>query len=72
MIAGPDDIRKITPQGLALLGLQDLAYLRSVTFEGAAGYGIFTADGTQVAFAPTRELAEAAVRQQELEPVSVH
>jgi hypothetical protein len=66
------DIRNITPQDLALLGLQDMAYLRSVTFEGTAGYGIFTADGTQVAFAPTRALAEAAVRQHELEPVSVH
>jgi hypothetical protein len=66
------DIRNITPQDLAVLGLQDMAYLRSVTYEGADGYGIFTADGTQVAFAPTRALAEAAVRQHELEPVSVH
>jgi hypothetical protein len=66
------DIRNITAQDLAVLGLQDMAYLRSVTFEGTAGYGIFTADGTQVAFAPTRALAEAAVRQHELEPVSVH
>ncbi|MEA2783039.1 MAG: hypothetical protein QOK29_4583 [Rhodospirillaceae bacterium] len=66
------DIRNITPQDLAVLGLQDMAYLRSVTYEGTDGYGIFTADGTQVAFAPTRALAEAAVRQHELEPVSVH
>jgi hypothetical protein len=66
------DIRKITPQDLALLGLQDMAYLRDVEMDGAKGYGIFTADGTQVAFAPTRALAEAAVREYELEPVSVH
>ncbi|HZT20262.1 MAG TPA: DUF1150 family protein [Dongiaceae bacterium] len=67
-----DDIRKISTQDLAVLGLQHMAYLRNVTLDGVEGYGIFTADGTQVAFAPTRALAEAAVRQQELEPVSVH
>ena len=67
-----NDIRKISPQDLAVLGLQDMAYLRSVTMDGTEGYGIFTADGTQVAFAPTRALAEAAVREYELEPVSVH
>jgi hypothetical protein len=67
-----NDIRKISPQDLALLGLQDMAYLRSLTMDGTDGFGIFTADGTQVAFAPNRALAEAAVRQYELEPVSVH
>jgi hypothetical protein len=67
-----NDIRKISAQDLAMLGLRDMAYLRSVTLDGADGYGIFTADGTQVAFAPSRALAEAAVREYELEPVSVH
>ena len=67
-----NDIRKISPQDLAILGLRDMAYLRSVTLDGATGFGIFTADGTQVAFAPSRALAEAAVREYELEPVSVH
>jgi hypothetical protein len=67
-----NDIRQISPQDLAVLGLHSMAYLRSVTMDGTDGYGIFTADGTQVAFAPTRALAEAAVREYELEPVSVH
>jgi len=67
-----NDIRLITPQDLAVLGLHSMAYLRSVTMDGTDGFGIFTADGTQVAFAPTRALAEAAVREYELEPVSVH
>jgi len=67
-----DDIRRITPQALALLGMQDLAYLRAITLDGTAGYGIFAADGTQLAFAPSRALAVAAVREHELQPVSVH
>jgi hypothetical protein len=66
------NIRHISPQDLAVLGLHSMAYLRHVTMDGTAGFGIFTADGTQVAFAPTRALAEAAVREYELEPVSVH
>ena len=66
------NIRHISPQDLAVLGLHSMAYLRNVTMDGTDGFGIFTADGTQVAFAPTRALAEAAVREYELEPVSVH
>jgi hypothetical protein len=67
-----ENVRNITIQDLALLGLQDLAYLRALTFDGAEGFGIFAADGTQVAFAPTRALAELTVREHNLEPVSVH
>jgi hypothetical protein len=66
------DIRQITPQGLALLGMEDMAYLRAITVDGTTGFGIFAADGTQLAFAPSRALAVAAVRQHELQPVSVH
>ena len=66
------NIRHISPQDLAVLGLHSMAYLRHVTMDGTDGFGIFTADGTQVAFAPTRALADAAVRAYEQEPVSVH
>ncbi len=66
------DIRAITPQDLAALGMQNLAYLRTLTVDGTPGIGIFAADGTQLAFAPTRALAVAAVREHDLQPVSVH
>ena len=65
-------IRTITPQDLALLGMQSMAYLRAVTLEGTPGFGIFAADGTKLAFAPTRAIAVATVREHNLEPVSVH
>ena len=58
-------------QELAVLGLQDLAYVREVS-EGDGGYGIFAADGTQMARVADRAVAFAIVRQNELEPVSVH
>ncbi len=66
------DIRAITPQDLASLGMQNLAYLKALTLDGTPGIGIFAADGTQLAFAPTRALAVAAVREHDLHPVSVH
>ena len=67
-----ENVRNITAQDLALLGLQGMAYLRALTFDGADGFGIFAANGAQLAFAPTRALAELTVREHNLEPVSVH
>jgi hypothetical protein len=66
------DVRTITARDQALLGIQQLAYLRALTLDGTPGFGIFAADGTQLAFAPSRALAVAAVRDHDLEPVSVH
>ena len=66
------DVRSISVQDLALLGLQNLAYLRAATVDGTPGFAIFAADGTRLAFAPTRAQAVAAVREHDLEPVSVH
>jgi hypothetical protein len=66
------DVRSITPQDLASLGMQNMAYLKALTMDGTPGIGIFAADGTQLAFAPTRALAVAAVREHDLHPVSVH
>jgi hypothetical protein len=66
------DVRTMSAQDLALLGLQELAYLRAATVDGTPGFAIFAADGTRLAFAPTRAQAVAAVREHDLEPVSVH
>ena len=49
-----------------------VAYVKAVTIEGVRAYAIYLADGTQLAIAPSREIAFAAVRQHELEPASVH
>jgi hypothetical protein len=45
---------------LALLGMQDFAYIKRVIVDGAAGYAIHAADGTQIAVlgdTPTRSRA---------------
>jgi hypothetical protein len=66
-------IRQISQGDLAALGLQGVAYVRPFrTPDGAAVFAIYAADGTQLALAATQEIAVVTIRQNELEPVSVH
>ena len=57
---------------LGLLGMEDVAYIKSVEVDGAAAFAVHAANGTQIAVIADRELAFAVVRQHDLEPVSVH
>ncbi len=65
-------IRHMSARDLALFGMQDLAYIKMVMVDGATGYAVHAADGTQIAVLPDRDVAFATVRQHDLEPVSVH
>jgi hypothetical protein len=67
-----EKLRYISPQEFALLGMQDVAYVKSVVVNDEPGFAIFAADGTQVAVLAEREVAFATVRQHDMEPVSVH
>ena len=69
---GFEHIRHISSRDLALLGMQDLAYIKPVVVNGVIAFGVHAADGTQVAVLPNREVALATVRQHDLEPLSVH
>jgi hypothetical protein len=65
-------IKSMSAGELALLGMQDLAYVKRVVIDGVSGYAVHAADGTQIAVLPNREVAFATVRRNDLEPVSVH
>lgn len=67
-----ESIRHMTARELALLGMQDLAYVKRVVVNDVVGYAVHAADGTQIAVLPDREIAFATVRQHDLEPLSVH
>ena len=55
------------------LGTQQIAYIKSVDLpDGGAGGGIFSADGQPMAAAASVEIAQALIRQHELEPALVH
>lgn len=67
-----EKLRQITPKEFALLGMQDVAYIKRVAGADGVAFAVHAADGTQVALLPDREIAFATVRQHDLEPVSVH
>jgi len=71
-MTGLESIVGLTPQDFKILGLEQLAYIKPVTVDGGTAFAIFAADGTEIAVMADREIARAAVRQHDLEPLSVH
>jgi hypothetical protein len=65
-------LRAPSPETLELFEAHNLAYVKRIVLEGRAVYAIHAADGTPIGLAPDREVAFAALRQQDLEPVSVN
>ncbi len=64
---------QMSPQDFALLGMDQVAFVKPGRREGHEGFAVCAADGTEIAFIENdREVAFAAVRQHDLEPVSVH
>jgi len=69
---GPTDIRQLSANQLAKLGVSQIAYVKPVIMEGTAAFAIHAADGTPMAVAGNRDVADAAIRQHEMVPLSVH
>jgi hypothetical protein len=67
-----EQLKQLSPDVFAKLGMPALAYIKPVVLEGNAAFEVHAADGTQIALMADREVAEAACRQNEMEPVSVH
>jgi hypothetical protein len=64
------DLRHLNAQQFATIGLEQMAYIKKVQLpEGVTGFGVFSADGRPVAMAPSEEMAQALIRQNELEPM---
>jgi len=57
---------------LAAWGIENVAYVRAISQNGENLYGIFAADGTELATVESRDAAIITVRQNELEPLSAH
>ena len=64
--------RIMSERELAILGLNDLAYVSQVVVDGRHAYLIHAADGTIIDVMDDRDLAFAAARRYDLEPLSVH
>ncbi len=65
-------VRDISPEQLAALGMDRVAYVRPAMVEGQKVYAIHSADGNAIGMMAGRDLAFAAVKQHDMEPVSVH
>lgn len=70
--AAPERPPAMSEADFANWGLPEVAFVKQVTVNDSIGWSIHAADGTQMGFAPSRDLAFAAIKQHELEPLSVH
>jgi hypothetical protein len=66
------DVRKLSAEQFAQLGMTHVAYVKPVIVNGTAGFAIHAADGTPMAMATDREVAIAAIMQHEMMPALVH
>ena len=73
---GPADpatefLRRISPQDLLSLGVEQMAYIRPASMNGSMVFAIHAADGTPLAFHADQATARALTRQNELEPLTL-
>jgi hypothetical protein len=66
------DMHNISPQQLAMLGMQQIAYIKPVVVQGKQAFAIHAADGTPMAIAEGHDVAFAAIVQHEMVPALVH
>ncbi len=71
-MTGLEPIVPMTSQDFRALGLEKMAYVKPITADGQAAFSVHAADGTEIAVMADRAIACAAVRQHDLEPLSVH
>ncbi len=64
---------RLADEAFLSLGAEQVAYIKAIDLpDGAHAIGIFSADGKPMAAAPSIEVAQALIRQHDLEPALVH
>ena len=66
------DIRHMSAEQLAQLGVAQVAYVKPVMMNGTRAWAIHAADGAPMAVAGEQELAVAAILQHEMAAALVH
>ncbi|HUM08602.1 MAG TPA: DUF1150 domain-containing protein [Acidocella sp.] len=66
------DIHHISVDQLAMLGMEEIAFVKPVMTEQGPAFAIHAADGTQLAIAADVTLAAAAIIQNDMVPSLVH
>ena len=65
-------IRGLSGRDFANLGVHAVAYIKPITVDGELVFAIHSADGREMAVIADLEIALQTVRQNDLEPASVH
>ena len=64
--------KALSAQDLGAFGIEDVAYIKSVTVDGQQLHAIHAADGTPLTVVADRNLAFVTVSQHDMQPMSVH
>ncbi len=64
--------KTLSPRDLGSFGVEDIAYVKSVTIDGQKLQAIHAADGTPLTVVSDRSIAFATVSQHDMQAVSVH
>jgi hypothetical protein len=70
--AAADVIGQLSESEMMTLGSDDIAFVKPVVLNGTYAYAVYSASGEELATVPNRAIAFATVRDNDLEPVSVH
>ena len=65
-------IRELSSQDFLMLGINDVAYVKKELREEGEVFVIHSADGNSITAMNSHDIAFAAVRQNGMEPLSVH
>jgi hypothetical protein len=63
---------ELSQQDFLLLGINDIAYVKKEERDDKEVFVIHSADGNAITALPDHDVAFAAVRQNDMEPLSVH
>ncbi|MDA1090915.1 MAG: DUF1150 family protein [Proteobacteria bacterium] len=69
---GPGTSAQMSVRDFTEWGVPNVAYIKPVMINNITAYAIFAANGQQIGMSANREVARAAVIQNDLEPVNVH
>ncbi len=65
-------LKPLSPRDFAAYGRAEMAYVKKVEMNGVTAYAVHAADGTYLQRFADRELAFAALRQHDIEPLNTH
>ncbi len=67
-----EEMKTMSPDAFAMLGGQEIVYIKPVTRNGARGFAIYAANGQELALLNSHEAALDAIAENDMVPVLLH